>query len=288
MGRFEKMTVELTFRYIPILKKQTRHAAKNIMHPSVIKYDTLASDAFIKSKLPELYCAGSFSINSQFTGALKNLSKKDIYELQFNLDRAKKMVSIAGHPKLAMAVNTFIKEIPEFFYAFRPKTNEPDLPHHILSTFQQVIKHPEYGSFSQRKQGILIHAALLHDIGKALDSESAHADISVRMLKQRFEKLNMQEEDKNLILKLIEHHHYCFNVKEGIKSYKDYAEIFSENEFKLLKVLTESDIASKEVSIKNLRKMVENKTIFREQADVYRDLNALGASVKAYKAEFVA
>jgi len=263
------MTIALAFNYAPVLRHPAKSLARRGMRPSVLKLERIANDAFIKTKLPVPECAGSFCINTLLPDAIKELTKKEIYKLEFNLDHKEKTVSINGYPKLTKAINIFRKEIPDFFYIFRPKTDEPDLPHHVLSTFQQVLLHPEFKALSQRKQVILMYSALLHDVGKTLHSEPEHALISKKMIERRLHKTNLQKEDQDLILKLIKHHHYCYNVKSNIKSYKDYAKIFSEEEFKLLRILTESDLASKEVNFKNLRRMVENKTIFKQQANTY-------------------
>lgn len=249
--------------------KMPTQASQGLFAGASWKGSKLKQDLFIHENLPVLNCVGSFNIGSQFRKSILELSKKEILNLKFGVNSEAKTVTIKENPKLAMAINGVIKKIPEFFYVFRPKTNEPDLANHLLSTYLHVLKHPDFSSFSPRNQIVLQHAALLHDVGKALDSEPTHAGISVRILNNRLSSANLPKDDGKMILKLIEHHHYCYNIKAGLKTYEDYAKIFSEKDFKMLKLLGEADLSSKEVNMKNMGRILENKTIFMQQARVY-------------------
>lgn len=202
--------------------------------------------------------------------ALKGLSKKDIYNLKFKVNHDTKTISISKNPKLAKAINNFIKEIPEFFYYFRPKTNEPDLAHHILSTYQQLIQHPDFQRLSPKKQNILEYAALLHDLGKTLDSNPEHAKLSVRMIQARLEKLGLIKKDITDICKLVNDHHYSYNIKNNIKTFEYYANKHTKKDFKSLKILVDADVSSKERNQKNIDRIKENKGYFKTQKKLYK------------------
>lgn len=237
------------------------------------KIQTLKEDIFIKEKIPAQNCAGIFRMKPDLKNALKGLSKKDIYNLKFKVNHDTKTISIKENPKLAKAINNFIKEIPEFFYYFRPKTNEPDLAHHVLSTYQKLLQHPEFKKLSPRKQNILEYAALLHDVGKALDSTPEHAKLSVRMIQTSLQKAGVPKEDIKSMNKLTGDHHYSYNLKNNIKTYEDYADEFSKKDFKSLRILCEADVLSKEMNAKNLARLAENKEFFRQQNKIYRQKN---------------
>jgi len=258
------------------LRQPTRWVSKGMSRPSVLKYDKLNKDAFIKEKLPVLNCAGSFSLTGSLASVLKELSKKDIYKLKFRVNHETKMILAKDNPRLSIAINNYIKRIPEFFYIFRPKTNEKELPQHSLATFREVLLHPEYETLSNRMKRIINYIAPSHDTGKTLDSTPDHAALSSRMLAKSLENV-LSEEDLELAINLLADHHYTYNIINKIHSYEYYADKYTEEEFKLLKILTEADLSSKERSFKNLRRIVENKTIFQQQAECYQN----------YRREFV-
>lgn len=234
------------------------------------KIQTLEKDIFIKEKLPAQNCAGIFRMKPELKNVLSRLSKNDIYNLKFKVNHDTKTISIKENPKLAKAINNFIKEIPEFFYYFRPKTNEPDLAHHVLSTYQKSIQHPEFKKLSPIKQYILEYAALLHDVGKTINSEPEHAKLSVRVIQTSLRKAGVPKDAIQSINKLIEEHHYSYNIKNNIKTYEDYAEEFSKKDFKSLRILCEADLESKEMNEKNLARLAENIEFFRQQYKIYR------------------
>lgn len=234
------------------------------------KIQTLKEDIFIKGKIPAQNCAGIFRMKPELKNALNGLNKKDIYNLKFKVNHDTKTISIKENPKLARAINNFIKEIPEFFYYFRPKTDEPDLAHHILNTYKQLIQHPEFKRIPPKKQYILEYAALLHDIGKTLDSTPEHAKLSVRMIQTSLQKIGVPKDAIKSINKLIEDHHYSYNIKNNIKTHEDYADDFTKKDFKSLRILSEADVLSKEMNEKNLARLAENKEFFRQQNKIYR------------------
>lgn len=248
------------------LKQPTRWVAKGMSRPSVLKYDKLNNDAFIKEKLPVLNCAGSFSLPVSLAGVLKEMSQKEIYKLKFKVNHETKTVLAKDNPRLSIAINNYIKQIPEFFYNFRPKTDEKDLPHHSLATFRNVLLDPEYETLSYGMKKIMNYIAPAHDTGKTLDSTPDHAALSSRMLAKSLENV-LSKEHAELAINLLADHHYTYNITNKIHSYEYYANKYTQDVFKMVKILTDADLASKERSFKNLRRIVENKAIFQQQAD---------------------
>lgn len=267
------MITALEYKYTPIILDHSKKISRALLRSDAPKLSLLKNDVFIKTKLSVPQCAESFFIRPLFANAIKNLTKKDIYKLQPVLDTERKTVSIAKQPVLTKFLNNFMKKVPEVYYIFRPKTNEPDLAQHVISTLRKILQHTKYKKLSQREQNILHVCALSHDIGKALVSTPEHAEASAKIMAKRLDKINMPEEDKKLIVKLIEHHHYCYHITSKNKTYNDYAKIFTEKEFKLLKILTEADVSSKKLLFKNILRMIENKFIFRAQQKEYAKLN---------------
>lgn len=234
------------------------------------KITSLRQDVFIKEKLPAQNCAGVFRMKPELKNALRGLSKKEIYNLKFKVNHDTKTISIKENPKLAKAINNFIKEVPEFFDYFTPKTDEPDLPHHILSTYQKVLEDPEFQRLSPKKQYILEYAALLHDIGKTQDSTPEHAKLSVRMIQTSLRKAGVPEETIESINKLVGDHHYSYNLKSEAKTQEYYGNKFTKKEFKRLRILLKADLASKEKNNKNIKRFNENIEYFRTQNKIYR------------------
>lgn len=230
----------------------------------------LKKDVFDK-KLPVQFCAGSSALNLSLSGVLKNMSKKEIYKLKFRVNHETKTILVKDNPQLTIAINNYIKKIPEFFYNFRPKTNEKDLPHHSLATFHELLINPEYQSLSYRLKNIMNYITPSHDTGKTLDSTPDHAALSARMLAKSLENV-LSKEDAELAFNVLSDHHYSYNVINNITTVEEYAQKRTEEEFMLVKLLSDADLASKEVSIKNLRRMAENKIIFQQQAQAYKKM----------------
>lgn len=258
--------------YTPLINFSKKFS-HDLLTPAELKLSSLKNDTFIKSKLSAPLCAGSFFIRPSFADSLKQLSKKEIYKLKPILDTQNKTVSIEKKPLLTNLLNNFMHKVPEIYFIFRPKTNEPDLAQHVISTLREVLVHPRYNDLSSREQNILNICALTHDIGKAIISSPDHAEASSRIISKRLDKINMPIKDKKLIVKLIEHHHYCYNVKYNNKSCSEYSKIFDENEFKLIQILTEADLRSKKLNLKNISRRLENTLIFRAQVNEYKKLN---------------
>lgn len=254
--------------YILTFKKNARLLAQKVMRPiNAPRLNKLENDVFTRTELPVQKCAGSFCISAGFKEAIKNV---DIHSLDILAIPKYKKVVIEKAPQLAKYINEFSKEFPNFFEVFRPKTNEPDLGKHVLATFQELIEHPGYKRSSKRMQNNLEIAALRHDEGKTKDSGVGHTKISVRMIRKSLEKTSMTKEDKDLILKLIQHHHYSENIVKKRMTYEDYAKIFTEEEFEMLKILIDADLKSKTKNVQY--RMDENLIFFAEQAKAFQSL----------------
>lgn len=226
----------------------------------------LKYDGFMCKKLPVPKCAGSFYLSPFLRSAFKNI---DVHSLEILVNKKLNRIKIKDQPILTKEINKFIKQFPEFMYVFAPQTRyKGGLDKHVLATYQQLIIHPQFKRLSYKDQEILEIAALLHDVGKAIDLGSTHPRLSAKIVVQRIGSLPIDKKSKRIILKLIKHHHYSENIAKKRMNYEDYVEILSEKEFNLLKILTDADIKSKNKPVQY--RLDENEKFFREQAIAYK------------------
>lgn len=260
--------------YLPKLLTTNKWSLRRATRPSVLEHK-INKDTFIKTKTPALKCARGFLVNIEFSQAVKNLSKQDIYSLNITNNIINKTVVVEGQPKLTSSINSFIKEFPEFFNIFNPKADEPNLSKHVLATYNQLLNHRDYNNLSKKQQNILDISVLLHDTGKSIESGRSHPDLSVKMIRETLNSKLLEEKEKNLILKLIKYHHYSESIAKGWNTYDDYVHVFNQREFNLLKILTDVDIKSKTKPIQHL--LEENSIFFSEQEKAFArsDINKL-------------
>jgi len=263
------MKTELIYSYFPKTRKLARTVIDRITSPSFApKIKQLEIDMFAKKKLPVQDCAGSFCINKDLVEGIKNI---DIYALDIAVNKRLNKVKISGHRQFTRGINTVLENVPENINIFAPKQEyKGGLAKHVLSAFQELLLDPEYQNESIRNQNIMSHAVFDHDTGKAFDLGSNHPEYSARIISKRYKTLPLPKEDTDLIIKLIRHHHYSENIAKGKMTYLDYAKIFTEPEFKLLKIITNCDLKSKRGNIQY--RFDENKIFFAEQAKVYKEL----------------
>lgn len=225
-------------------------------------------DTFSKIKLPVQNCAGSFCINEDFKNAIQGI---DIYSINIAVNSIFNRVNIKKMPQLTKGINKVLKDIPEFMYIFKPRKQYKDgLDKHVLATFQQLLCHPDYQKLTPKEKNVLELATLLHDEGKAIDLGPSHPDLSAKIVASRLKSKPIEDEDRQLILKLIKHHHYSGNIAKKRMTYQEYAKIFNEDEFKLLKILTDADIKSKRTPVQY--RLDENVIFFAEQEAVFKAL----------------
>lgn len=240
------------------------------------KIKQLNHDKISINKLPVQNCAGSFCINETFRNAIKSA---DIDNLEIKIYKRFKMVRVKGNLKLTKGINRLLKDIPELFSIFDPKIQYKDGLHkHVLKTYQELLKHPEFQALSERRKNILEFAVLNHDTGKSRDlfkkskkQLSMHPELSAKLISKRAAAFFTVKRDAQLALKLIRHHHYSENIAKGTMTYKDYARLFTEDEFHLLKIMTDADLLSKGKGVE--KRMEENFIFFKEQELVYKEKN---------------
>mgnify|MGYP001805813368 CR=1 FL=1 len=255
----------LLFESYPKIRNQVariRHKITIPLSASKLK-NHQEKDIFIKN-LPVLNCAGRFCLNPEFVEAIKHV---DIFNSDIRVNRFTKKIKIKDQELLSKCVNEFSKVVPEFYSIFRPKSDEVDLGKHTLATFKNIVQHKDYKGLSKREKNVLNVVALGHDIIKSVDAGPMHPVISAQLMKKRLESQQMFESDIELAVKLITHHHYSENILKGRKTYSDYADIFDQEEFHLLKILIDSDIRAKR-NFKSSR-LVENAVFFEEQDRVF-------------------
>lgn len=240
---------------------------RGLMRPSV-STPIAKSDVFSKTKLPVLNCAGSFCFSQALRDGIKNV---DLHHVEIAIDKEGGRVDFKGYPQLTHGINRVLKDVPELFNIFLHKdAYREGLDRHVLSSYQQLLEHPEFKKLSPRKQNILEHAVLNHDTGKAFVRGAEHPERSAQIVENRYKKLAMPTKDRDLIVKLVRHHHYSGNIADNQQTYQYYAKIFREDEFKLLKILTDSDLKSKRGDVGH--RFEENKEFFANQEALYKSM----------------
>lgn len=265
----DMMNTELLHLHFPRTRKLTRTFFKRASVPNFAPVRKQPEcDAYIKKKLPVQNCAGSFCILEDFRTGIKNI---DIYSADIIVKKKLNTIRIKGHPQVTRGINKYLKDVPEFMHVFAPKQEyKGGLARHVLSVFQELLCHPEYQKASSRYKNILENVVLNHDTGKAIDLKTDHPEYSAKIISKRLKSLPIQKEDVDLTLKLIRHHHYSENIAKGRMTYEEYAKIFTEEEFNLIKIITDCDIKSKKGDIQY--RLDENEIFFAEQAKVYRKI----------------
>lgn len=265
------MVKKILHQYIPNTRELTNSLKNRITIPGFAsKLKRLECDVFSIKKLPAPNCAGSFCLSTDFKQAIEGV---DIYAADISVNQFLHRVKIKNEPELTKSINKVLKDMPELIHIFSPRVEYKDgLEKHVLATFQELLKHSEYKTLGRRKQIVLELATLNHDTGKAVSKtlKPDHPELSAKIIVKRLKSLAIQTEDKELILKLIRHHHYSENIAKGKMTYQDYAKIFTEDEFKLLKILTDADLQSKRGNVQY--RIEENKIFFAEQDAVYKSL----------------
>lgn len=237
-----------------------------ITPPASITAPTLAG---LKSDVLSRSILGHFSIGHDFRKAVRGV---DFYATNISANPYSKKVRIKSHPELAGHINKIIKDMPEFFNIFESIIGKykGELHKHVFSAFQELLVHPEYQRLSPRKKNVMEIATLLHDMGKTVTEGTPHvkrsAEIATRMLKSK----DIPAEDKELIIKLINNHHFSEEIKNGRMTHEDYTRIFNEDEFNLLKILVDSDIQSKRHIEPIQQYLDENIEFFKAQEQAFR------------------
>lgn len=246
---------------------KSRHSGYKI--PTVIsspcsapKLRQLNYDTFMKlSDVTESFC-----VNRVFKNAIQGIN---VYETKFRVNPLFKKVKVINQPELTKSLNNLFKELPGFFNIFTPvRQYRGNLYKHVLGAFQILLKNPDYQRLSSREQKLLEIATLLHDMGKTKVAGSAHIEESVKIADKMLKSKSLPEKDKNLISKIVKHHHFSENVDKKKMTTYDYAKILTEEEFKLLKILVDSDIKSKRKPVQ--WRLDSNVRIFAEQDATFK------------------
>lgn len=264
-------------------------------------------DYYVKN-LSVSKCAERFFVRNNFKEAI---NKVDIHSLNFEVI-GKQSIRVKRHPKLQREINHFIKDFPEFFKVFTHNhMYKEGLANHTLAVYQKLIQNPEFKKLSQREQNILQVTALLHDLGKAeklggshplvnhsnkyvkefsrlieklnkTDKSPYHPLLSAEIVREPLKKAGLPKEDRRLILKLIQNHHFTEYISKSNESQKKFVEDmyslkFDEKEIKLLQILTDADIASKKIADPARKKEIfrrigENNQFFNKQAIKIQDV----------------
>lgn len=226
--------------------------------PIAPKLARLGSDILSRADL------GHFSISPDFRKAIRGVN---FYATDISANPFSKKVKIKEHPELAESLNKLINEMPEFLRIFDSRVDryKGELHKHVFSAFQELLLNPQYQRLSPRKKNIMEIATLLHDMGKIVTEGTPHVSKSTEIAERMLKGTDLPDKDKQLILKLIEHHHFSEEIKNGRMTHQDYAKIFNKDEFDLLKILVDSDIKSK-IHIRPVQDLLdENIGFFRKQ-----------------------
>lgn len=236
-------------------------------HPNIApRLKQLNSDAFIKLSVP----AESFCVSKGFKDSIKDI---DIYFSKFRVNPFFKKVRVKNQPEFTQNLNALFKDLPGFFKIFTPiKKYKGDLCKHVLTTFQLLVKNPDFQELSKREQELLEITALLHDMGKTVVAGSAHVEESAKIAQKMLKDKALLNQDKDLIINMIRHHHLCENVDKKKMTPHDYAKLLSEEEFKLLKILIDADIKSKRKPVQY--RLDSNIKIFSEQEAIYQSMKS--------------
>lgn len=236
-----------------------------------ISLSVLKKDKVEIMNRPAKNYAGRFFIGKNVKDALKAVNPHELSIEVINI-QGKDRVWIKGQPKLQSGLNKIIREVPAVMDNFKhADAYLPDgLDKHVLSGWKKAMEMPAYKKLSKRKKRIVDLAILLHDRGKIGKlPKTEHATDSAKMAVVTLKDVKMLQRDKELVVKLIEHHHYTENIAKGKKTAEEYSEIFNNNhkEIELIEIISNADVASKKDEKKVAKRLAENVGIFAKQRE---------------------
>ena len=165
-----------------------------------------------------------------------------IYKFIFN-----NKVNLPENPQMQKFLNTILEYIPEFTSIIGKKqhnTHSYSVDVHTLKVLQSCLENPLYKTLSVKERVILNIAVLLHDFGKTEGIvDEGHSKYSVVCANEILKKFKLNDEIKNLIITLVENHHWLGELNTEKIDAKSVAVAFrAPCAYKLAKILAQADL----------------------------------------------
>ena len=117
---------------------------------------------------------------------------------------------------------------------------------HTLKVLQSAMNDPIYKTLSNADKTVLKLAALFHDVGKEEGkNEATHANISSDYVIAILDKLNLPQDIKDKVVRIVDNHHWFADYNTGKISAIDVAvRCRKEGDFNIYKILAKADLAN--------------------------------------------
>lgn len=131
---------------------------------------------------------------------------------------------VTGNEKVDKVLTSLLQGLPEFaFFVGKEQHNvhSYSVDIHTLKVLQSVMNNSNYSKLSDNGKTILKMSVIMHDFGKkGCVADEGHASLSSAYASAIMQKFSFNEELKNRILDVIEHHHWFESYNSGrIKPY---------------------------------------------------------------------
>lgn len=138
-----------------------------------------------------------------------------------------------------------ISKTPENFAPGKSKKHAFTVDIHTVKAAQNVIQDQRFASLSPENKEVMIFAALLHDIGKGIESTDHHSQTSFKLIQKRLANSELSETQQATLLKLIKNHHWFEDYNTGKISGNQVLSLFSTpEELTMAEMLTRADLLS--------------------------------------------